>query len=112
MEKLRPREGKRLAPDNQLVSWNWSPGLLNPRVCVLSSTPHCVPGLGVRAGVGASFWVVLPCYKTHDCVACIYMPHGQMQAVRIQSTLQSIILVTQSSTYPPEDFLTPGLLLA
>ena len=58
-EELRPGGGKSLAPDNQLVGWNWSPGLLGSRDPALSSLPHCVPVLGVSAGIGVSLWVVL-----------------------------------------------------
>lgn len=36
------------------------------------------------------------------------MSHRQMEAIGIQSTLERAILVTWSSTYPPEDFFTSG----
>ena len=58
-EKLRPGGGKRLALDNQLVGWNWSPGLLRSKVPALGSLPHCVPVPGVFAGIGVSLWVML-----------------------------------------------------
>lgn len=58
-EKLRPGGGKRLALDNQLVGWNWSPGLLSSKVPALGSLPHCVPVPGVFAGIGVSLWVML-----------------------------------------------------
>lgn len=42
---------------------------------------------------------------------CIYIPHRQMQAIRMQSTRESVIPVTRSSAYPSGDFLTPGAAL-